>query len=125
MVGAIDFPAQYRHYSDTKAPAKDSTLLRAYLRRWLGVADQKPVVEVMPGNLRRDVSELREDVDFLAQQVERLRGKVTGGVRRKEPEPETSAPPPAPAADPQLDLTTHRDGWLTLAEARRNGLLSR
>lgn len=96
-------------------------MLRAYLRRWLGVADAKPPVEVMPGNLRRDVAELREDVDFLTQSLERLRGKVTGGVRRKEPDPEPT-PETAPVPLPESHPT---DGWLILAERRRNGLLPR
>jgi len=73
--------------------------------------------------LRLEVDRLGERVDYLGAALNRLRGKVTGAESHapRDAEPNETAADTREAAEP----TGRRDGWLTIAEARRNGILSR
>lgn len=59
-------------------------LVRAFLRRLLGVVDYPTHEPEAKDLLLRRVDKLEEDLDLLRGSVRRLRGHVTGGLRAAE-----------------------------------------
>lgn len=76
------------------------------------IADDETSVDKELRALRRDVRRLREDVDYQEKAIARLRGRVTGGLRRDDDEDDDedlgdmlpSRRYRTPAADPQREL---------------------
>ena len=57
------------------------------------------------GEVRRRLDEVELDVVHLAKQLEKLRGRATGGIRKGEPEPDAEVIPGMP---PGLDPISQR-----------------
>ena len=90
-------------------------MIRAFLRRWLGVGEPIPTP---PGALEKRVTELEESVEYLALALRKLRGRVTGGVRGLEVDDA--------ARDEALPNPPHRGNPLALELlAKRNRAVSR
>jgi len=89
--------------------------VKRFLRRWLGIERPEKAVDTPsapPVNLRRQVSELEERIDYLEEALNRLRGKVTGADRKK-PEPAPDAVETTNGAQLPLDrwqLGAHAKG---------------
>lgn len=99
--------------------------MKGLVRRWLGLGEltaravgtaEPPIAQApAPENLRLQVAQLREDVDFMAEQLNRLRGRITGGLRalRKEAEAPQDA---TPATNGVLEHQVKPDRWLQLRD---------
>jgi uncharacterized small protein (DUF1192 family) len=93
-------------------------VLKAFLARVFSVSDSEATVPTV--SLSRRVDELEERVDFLHGQIQRLRGAVTGALRRGDAQdaPEsTIVPPKPPGVSPSV--------WARMTPSERERLLSR
>lgn len=108
--------------------------MRRFLRRWLQLdrpqsAPSPP--QDPPGVTRKQFDELTERVDYLAEAVNRLRGRITGALAH-QPKPEEAAPSnqdaPQSTIDTQPRGNPRPDRWVALAlhqRAQNNGVLPR
>jgi len=60
--------------------------------------------------VRQAIAELRADLDWLADEVKRLRGRVTGGIRRAKEEADAPANNGAPTME-QVNAAIRAGTW--------------
>jgi len=76
-------------------------VLRTWMRRWLGVEREEVLPTAREANLTMRVLELEQHVDWLHGALRKLRGRVTGAIRRDE-EPAPAGENGGPVSDAPL-----------------------
>jgi len=101
-------------------------VLRTWLRRWLGVERLAPEERRgQPGGepgilqLARRVDEIEQHVDFLHGALRKLRGRVTGGLRRGDADPDPDGNGGGPVSDAPAAVHTGFDKQHQLAQLER------
>lgn len=98
------------------------------MRRILGVSDTVANVEPPDEPLALRVDALDERLDFLQGQLNRLRGAVTGAIRRGGPpagDPQWPQDAPGPTNGPPAGLGVSPSTWARLDPAARERLIQR
>jgi hypothetical protein len=94
--------------------------MRTWLRRWLGLEGREDTKVITRLGLDRRVLELESHVDWMHGELRKLRGRVTGAIRREELHPDPDGGNGDRVSDAPPVASTGFDRQYELAQLERS-----